>query len=332
MLGEESTVTAGTVPRRTDGLPSQAAGRAGHGPDSRLVDHSLDPGRFPFALPVGWFLVAEPGDVAVGSAVRLERFATELVLARRADGLLLTGADGRRWPVVERNGGVFAWHHPHGAAPHWEVPDLPPFDRPAGPGTIEAETRLEIGTCLQEITENGYDRAHLPHVHGTTAAHDVTFTEEGDHRARLQTVLRYDTARGPVTQAIDNRSWGPGLGLVHFAGALDTWFLATAVPIDHARSEVRFRYRFRAVDGGPADPRAARRHQAEIERQYHQDQEIWEHKAYLTRPALTDGEALILRFRRWYQRFYADPPAEGERRVWAPPAPHRSVAGGRPGR
>lgn len=315
------------VPHRPPG-----ADRSGDGPDSWVVDPSPDTGRFPFALPVGWFLVADPGEVAPGEEVGLHRFATDLVLARPADGLSLTDAEGRSWPVVERNGGVFAWHHPHGAAPHWEVPELAPFDGPAAPGTIEAETRLEIGTCLQEITENGYDRAHLPHVHGTTAAHDVTFTEEGDHRARLRTVLRYDTARGPVTQAIDNRSWGPGLGLVHFAGALDTWFLATAVPIDHARSEVRFRYRFAAVGGGPADPRAARRHLAEIERQYRQDQVIWEHKAYLARPVLTDGEALILRFRRWYQRFYADPPADGGRKVWAPPPPHRREAGPAPGR
>jgi hypothetical protein len=285
--------------------------------------------RYPFPLPTGWFHVADPGEVQPGAAIRRSCFGTELVVERSVDGSPSAhevGRPERPWPAVERNGATFVWHDPGRGEPTWEVPDLPPFTAPAEAGTIEAETRLEIGACLQEITENGYDRAHLPHVHGTAAAHEVTFTELGDHRSHLATVLRYETARGVVEQRIDNHGYGPGLGLVHFAGVVDTWFLATALPLTADRTEVRFRYRFRAPDGGPADPRAARGYQAEIERQYRQDQVIWEHKAYLTRPLLTEGEALITRFRRWYERFYNDgatdaDPGTTQQTVWPPPAP-----------
>lgn len=268
--------------------------------------------RYPFPIPFGWYLLASPADLPRpgDDAILLTRFGHEVVVERLGSGAIevsdaLDDVDGRRlWPTVERGGFTFAWHHPAAVAPTWELPDLAPFDEPAPEGTIEAETRVEVRACLQEITENGYDEAHLTHVHGTTAAHELTFTDEGDHRSHLQAVIRYDTARGPMEQTIDNRSFGPGFGLVHFAGIVDTWFLAMGTPITEDRTAVHFAYRFRAADGGPADPRTVRAYLAEIERQYRQDTVIWEHKAYLSRPALTDGEQIITRFRRWYRQFY----------------------------
>ena len=268
--------------------------------------------RYPFPLPSGWFLLAPPTDLpAPGDPpLRLPRFGRDLLVEHRGSGLVAVDAHdrARRWPTVARGGFTFAWHHPSAAPPTWEIDDLGPFDDPPAEGTIEAETRIEVAACLQEITENGYDQAHLAHVHGTTDAHELTFTEHGDHRSHLRALIRYDTARGPVEQTIDNRSFGPGFGIVHFSGVVDTWFLAMGTPITEDRTAVVFAYRFRGPDGAPADRRAVRAYLAEIERQYRQDALIWEHKAYLTRPALTEGEAIIARFRRWYRQFYDEAP------------------------
>ena len=290
--------------------------------------------RYPFPIPVGWYLLA-PADEIAGlppQGTTRTRFGHEVLVRRGPAGDLTVCAVGgdRAWPVVERGGFAFAWHHPEAVEPTWDLPDLAPFDEPATDGTIEAETRVEVAACLQEITENGYDEAHLAHVHGTTADHQLTFTDLGDHRSHLQAVIRYDTARGPMEQVIDNRSFGPGFGIVHFAGIVDTWFLAMGTPITAERTAVCFAYRFRAPDGGPADRRAVRAYLAEIERQYRQDTVLWEHKAYLARPALTEGEAVIGRFRRWYRQFYVpavDGAGEDGQTVWPPPPPQRSTGG-----
>jgi 3-Ketosteroid 9alpha-hydroxylase C-terminal domain len=243
--------------------------------------------RYPFPIPFGWYLLAPPADLTglASEGVELTRFGHRiLVQPDGVEGLTVRSVDGSRtWPCVQRGGFWFAWHHPEGLGPTWEIEDLGPFDEPPPEGSIEAETRVEVGACLQEITENGYDEAHLAHVHGTTAD-----------------------------------------GVVHFAGIVDTWFLAMGTPITEERTAVHFAYRFRAPDGGPADPRVVRAYLGEIERQYRQDTVIWEHKAYLARPALTEGEAIITRFRRWYRQFY-DQPADSvggsPRTVWPPPAP-----------
>lgn len=284
--------------------------------------------RYPFPIPFGWYLLAPPDELPDpgAPAMAATRFGHQIEIARDGDGSLVVAdaADGARtWPTVDRGGFTFAWHHPDGVSPTWTIDDVGPFDRPAGEGTIEAQTRVVVDACLQEITENGYDEAHLAQVHGTTADHELTFTDLGDHRSHLQAVIRYDTARGSMQQAIDNRSFGPGFGIVHFAGIVDTWFLAMGTPVTAERTEVCFAYRFRAPDGGPADRRTVRAYLGEIERQYRQDTVIWEHKAYLARPALAEGEAIIARFRRWYRQFYTPPLPTGaaERPVWPPPPP-----------
>jgi hypothetical protein len=44
---------------------------------------------------------------------------------------------------------------------------------------------------------------------------------------------------------------------------------------------------------------------AEIERQFAQDIPIWEHKTFLERPNLCDGDGPIGALRRWSRQFYS---------------------------
>ena len=45
----------------------------------------------------------------------------------------------------------------------------------------------------------------------------------------------------------------------------------------------------------------------EINKQVQEDQPIWEHKAFLPTPALADTDGPIMKFRKWYSQFYAEP-------------------------
>ena len=46
---------------------------------------------------------------------------------------------------------------------------------------------------------------------------------------------------------------------------------------------------------------------AEINKQIREDTPIWEHKVFLPVPALADSDGPILKFRKWYSQFYAEP-------------------------
>jgi hypothetical protein len=46
---------------------------------------------------------------------------------------------------------------------------------------------------------------------------------------------------------------------------------------------------------------------AEINKQIVEDTPIWENKAFLPVPALADADGPILKFRKWYSQFYAEP-------------------------
>ena len=46
---------------------------------------------------------------------------------------------------------------------------------------------------------------------------------------------------------------------------------------------------------------------AEINKQIVADTPIWEHKTFLPVPALADTDGPILKFRKWYSQFYAEP-------------------------
>ena len=59
----------------------------------------------------------------------------------------------------------------------------------------------------------------------------------------------------------------------------------------------------------------------EISRLTVEDKHIWEHKAYVPRPALADHDGPIMKFRRWASQFYAEGIEEGDR--WEPAAPHQ---------
>ncbi len=72
----------------------------------------------------------------------------------------------RSYPTVERNGLIMAWYHPEGAAPMWEIPEIPEFSDPEH--FTEMVTRdYTVEAPWQELAENGVDSAHFRYVHHT---------------------------------------------------------------------------------------------------------------------------------------------------------------------
>jgi phenylpropionate dioxygenase-like ring-hydroxylating dioxygenase large terminal subunit len=211
----------------------------------------------------------------------------------------------RTYPTIVRNGMVLAWRHPDGLEPQWEIPEIPEIGDPAWSDPYRSS--YVINTVPQEMAENGVDPAHFRYVHGTD---DVAVMESYDTDGPISTMLSkqsYVTPRGVTEGRIDVYTYGPGVSKVWFSGIVDAINLATTVPVDDQSTQVRFNFFVRKFDDEKLTSTVADAFVSEINKQIQEDTPIWEHKRFLPVPALADGDGPILKFRKWYSQFYAEP-------------------------
>ena len=119
----------------------------------------------------------------------------------------------------------------------------------------------------------------------------------------------YVTPRGTTWGRIDVYNFGPGYSKVWFSGIVDAINIATTTPIDEERSVVRFNFTVRKFEDAALTSTVAEAFVKEINKQVVEDTPIWEHKTFLPVPALADTDGPILKFRKWYSQFYAEPVA-----------------------
>lgn len=212
----------------------------------------------------------------------------------------------RAFPVREHAGIVFAWYHPRGDDPLWELLDVPEYDDPAYGDYLVFD--YTIRTCLQELGENGFDHAHFQFVHshprvGTTES--VTF--EGYDRTVL-TSQQFPSSKGPVDARIDVFGRGPGFAVTRYRGLIDASLIGCSTPIDDETVQLTFLFMLRRpdTDDGGHTERIAKAFVDSVTREVQQDIPIWEHKRYVDAPALAPSEKPIADWRRWFAQFYVD--------------------------
>src|SRR3954447_2453871 len=211
----------------------------------------------------------------------------------------------RTYPVVERNRFVLAWYHPFEEAPKWDIPVIEEIGDSAW-SEFYASSYV-IRTIPQEMSENGADPAHFQFVHGTdTVAEMEEYNTDGPCSVMLSK-QSFVTPRGVTEGRIDVYNYGPGFSKVWFSGIVDAINIATTTPIDADTTQVRFNFIVRKFDDEKLTSTVADAFVKEINKQVQEDKPIWEHKAFLPTPALADTDGPILKFRKWYSQFYAEP-------------------------
>lgn len=207
---------------------------------------------------------------------------------------------------------IFAWHHPRGLAPTWDIPDHVP-EHAAPDGTPNAEwtdwTRCSwtVRSVNQEMAENAVDAAHFRYLHGTTNIPESFAVMEGP-LMRVESPAGMSTPRGEVPGKIASHNYGFGIGIVRFTGLVETLNIGCTTPIDDDTVELRFNFKVKRMGG--METNVGKAFVAEVKRQVEQDIPIWENKIHLDRPLLCDGDGPIAQFRRWSKQFYDLP--EGE--------------------
>ena len=274
--------------------------------------------RYPFPIPFGWFQICWPDDVPAQGAYLTHNVGRDLAASRTADGFVVRDVEGERtYPTIERNGLVMFWYHPNDAPPSYEIPELAEFsDREAWSEPVRRH-HPRINALWQELGETAADIAHIQtHLveYGAEMGTDgkvmspaqvVDTSWDGPH-GYMRLSQPFPTPWGPVDGRIDTDSHGPGFSVTWFLGLIDTGLIGCNIPIDDESTEIRFTFICRQAADREGTSKMAESFMNEIHRLAVDDLEIWEHKAYLSRPCLADTDGPIVKFRRWASQFYVD--------------------------
>ena len=211
----------------------------------------------------------------------------------------------RTYPTVVRNGFVLAWYHPFDEPPQWDIPVVEEVGDSAWSEFYSSS--YVVHTVPQEMSENGADPAHFRFVHGTDEVAEMESYDIDGPRSTMLSKQSYVTPRGVTHGRIDVYNHGPGFSKVWFSGIVDALNLATTTPIDDETTQVRFNFLVRKFDDEKLTSTVAQAFVNEINKQVQEDRPIWENKVFVPSPALADTDGPILKFRKWYSQFYAEP-------------------------
>lgn len=243
------------------------------------------------------------------------------------------------YPVLERNGCLFAWYHPTDEPPSWDLPELPEFELGSGFSEVFRK-HYQLNCHWQEVSETQVDAAHIQ-------AHLVDYqialnggvrpdrimppqVDEYDTSgpiAKIRIAQDFPTPQGVLNGRIDTDVCGPGFAATWFTGLIDTLLLGCAVPVTPRSCELRFSFVVRATGDASDTTSLGRAFIDEIHERTVEDVDMWSSKAYVPRPKLIAGDGPIMQYRRWCEQFYAegvDPSPE----MWVPEP--GDVAGLRP--
>ncbi|MDX6740953.1 Rieske 2Fe-2S domain-containing protein [Actinocorallia sp. A-T 12471] len=210
------------------------------------------------------------------------------------------------YPVIERFGLIFAWHHLGKADPYIPMPEMAEFDDAEWSDPVFHE--FKFATCCQEMAENNADYVHFKYVHGmeSVPGGDVgydgfvkTVTERQEFKSKSGKVHALDFVR---------KSYGLGLGALRLKGVMS--FVSSVTPVDTENVHIRWVFTF---------PRSMEAFSAKMINTFveaiAEDVPIWENKIYVEKPLLIKGDGPIIEFRHWARQFYGeDVPAS----AWAP--------------
>ncbi len=218
-------------------------------------------------------------------------------------------------PTMERDGLIFGWH---GARPPGWMPDIAPSEG----WSPFALRHWELRGHPQETTENSVDVGHFAWVHGYRDVETVEpMRVDGPHlTARYRFGKPVMGAFAPEEIALS--VWGLGYSRVEVSDRLvGARFRLLVLPSPIEADRIRLTIALAIQDPSLAEatpwrflPRWVARHVVAplVLRNYASDVEadfvVWNHKSWLSRPALAEGDGPIGAYRAWAAQFYPEVP------------------------
>jgi nitrite reductase/ring-hydroxylating ferredoxin subunit len=242
-------------------------------------------------------------------------------------------ARARTYPVVERNGCIFAWYHPEEAEPSWELPELVEFGDDSGFSDV-FRRHYRLDCHWQEVAETQVDAAHIQAhlvdyeiaLNGGVKPDKVSMPQVDSYDtegpvAKIRISQGFPTPKGVVTGRIDTDVTGPGFAATWFTGLVDTLLVGCATPVSPGACELRFNFVVRSTGDAASTAALGEAFINEIHERTVEDVDLSAYMAFVPRPSLAHGDGPIMQYRRWCEQFYAEGiERDAARYVPAPPS------------
>lgn len=216
----------------------------------------------------------------------------------------------RSYPMQEKNQVIWAWYHPEGREPGFDVVENPEVGDPDWVPLIRYQ--WQFASNPQEIAENGVDVAHFKYVHNMDEVPEGRSEYDGHVRRSWAEGRRTVTFPNGETRQVISRvetvQNGAGQKWTRFSGTVETLLQVLVTPVDSQQVELRFAFTHRRFPEGSFEQQVVRGQIASTIGQtgVAGDIPIWQHKVHRADPILCDGDGPIMRFRRYFAQFYAE--------------------------
>jgi 3-ketosteroid 9alpha-monooxygenase subunit A len=210
------------------------------------------------------------------------------------------------WPVCERNGRIFVWHHAAGSEPEYEITG---YRTDSSDWTPWKRNTYRVRVHVQDLTENIIDRSHFSAVHDMAPPEADHFEVRFDGPSMVVEQSLKVTAVNVAGYEIQTTSTtcGPGIVAVEVnQDPIEMLTYITQTPIDREMSEVSLAFSMKALPDAKATESISELNDRITNEQFNQDVPIWENKTYRERPILTKSDGPVREYRRWFQQFYSD--------------------------
>ncbi len=205
------------------------------------------------------------------------------------------------WHMDEANRWIWAWYHPEGVEPLWEVVHLPEATDPEW--TDYDVFEWHVWGSIQNMAENGVDFAHFKYIHGTANVPqgELRWGEWG-RGADVKTKL--GTPFGEVDGCISYDTLGPGQSWTRFTGISETLLVACITPVELDHVHVRFCFTQPKAQAEGERAGLARAIVKDICKQFDQDKVVWDRQRFEPNAIICQGDGPIAQFRKFYSKFY----------------------------
>ena len=210
----------------------------------------------------------------------------------------------RSWPVQEKNGMVFVWHHSEQKPPEWDFPVLDEIGHAdwSEPRTFD----LVMDAHVQDTHENNNDPVHFQFVHKMmeTPPSEIHYSPDSTHY-RITSTSEQQTPLGSFQLTLVRDSWGLGLTSVRSEGWPDAGLLmfSSTTPIDDQRVHSRW---LLTATSNMVDL-AGEEFMNALTQGVQQDFPIWQNKVHRARPVLCEADTYLAEYRKWARQFYTNP-------------------------
>jgi len=205
----------------------------------------------------------------------------------------------RTWRVRETSGFIFAHFSANDDAPDWDVPDEPAYGKSGWVGYEKFIWRAKVH--VQEVAENIPDTAHFVYVHEVPTLPKVRGGIDGHIYRQTMTNL----VRGQEVTVLAHDAYALGFSWIEAFIPVHYRMLVTATPIDEIYTDLRIYFLVDEGKGATELSKLSRKTLDLVIENTARDVHIWEHKAYVERPPLVQGDGPIGVLRRWSRQFYA---------------------------